>query len=99
MFGMPPADLKPAPPMLMVGPGTGVVPFIGFLEELSIKKDIAPGEQEAHLYFGCHDKDKDFIYRDFMADMSDRKFLTSTNTAFSRAADGSPKVYVQGLLA
>lgn len=94
MFGMPPADLSPAPPMLMVGPGTGIVPFIGFLQELAVSQSKDGKGPETHMYFGCRDKDTDFIYRDFMADMEDKKVLTKLNTAFSRAADGSPKTYV-----
>lgn len=56
-------------PMLMVGPGTGVVPFIGFMQERAKAREnnaeITLGE--AHLYFGCREKDTDFIYRDEMA--------------------------------
>lgn len=42
-------------PMIMVGPGTGVVPFIGFMQErekaLEGDADIKFGQ--ASLYFGC----------------------------------------------
>ena len=85
----------PKVPIVMVGPGTGVVPYIGFLQERE-----ACGQElgDAHLYFGCRDKDTDFIYRDFMADMSDKKVLSNLHLAFSRAEDKTPKTYVQDLL-
>lgn len=81
-------------PMIMVGPGTGVVPFIGFCEERKQLKGDGKTLGEGHLFFGCRDKDTDFIYRDFMADMKDEGILSSLNLAFSRAADKSPKTYV-----
>lgn len=46
-------------PMIMVGPGTGVVPFIGFMQERQTAK-AANGELvlgPAHLYFGCRRHD------------------------------------------
>ena len=51
--------------MIMVGPGTGVVPFIGFMEDRNIsikdhKKQLAP----AYLFFGCRKSDSDYIYKD-----------------------------------
>lgn len=58
-------------PMLMVGPGTGIVPFVAFAEE---REHLKIGK-EAHLFFGCRDKDSDFIYRDFFATMIDKKVL------------------------
>jgi NADPH-ferrihemoprotein reductase len=50
------------------------------------------------LFFGCRDKDTDFIYRDFLANMHDQKVFTSLHLAFSRPTDGSEKAYVQHLL-
>ena len=81
-------------PSLMIGPGTGVVPFIAFAEE----RERLQSTQEAHLFFGCRDKDTDFIYRDFLAKMHDQRVFTSLNLAFSRPKDGSEKAYVQHLL-
>ncbi len=87
----------PKVPIICVGPGTGVVPFIGFMQEREIiAKDKELGA--AHLYFGCRDKDTDYIYREFLEEMQTKKIITNFNTAFSRAADGSPKTYVQNLI-
>ncbi|MFF3401896.1 molybdopterin-dependent oxidoreductase [Streptomyces sp. NPDC002659] len=83
----PPAD--PGTPMVMVGPGTGVAPFIGFLEERRARGHRAP----SWLFFGEQHRATDFYYEDeltaFLADGS----LTRLDTAFSR--DQRAKVYVQ----
>jgi len=53
-------------PIICVGPGTGVVPFIGFLQERKLQdKALGP----CHLYFGCRDRDTDYIYREFLEKM------------------------------
>jgi NADPH-ferrihemoprotein reductase len=81
-------------PLLMVGPGTGVVPFIAFCQEREQLKSQNKAIAEAHLFFGCRDKDSDFIYRDYLANMLDTKVLNSLNLAFSRPKDKSGKMYV-----
>nr|WP_281291115.1 bifunctional nitrate reductase/sulfite reductase flavoprotein subunit alpha [Streptomyces montanus] len=83
----PPAD--PATPMVMVGPGTGVAPFMGFLQERRALGHRAPN----WLFFGEQHRATDFYYEDeltaFLADGT----LTRLDTAFSR--DQRAKVYVQ----
>ncbi|KAB1141661.1 molybdopterin-dependent oxidoreductase [Streptomyces luteolifulvus] len=83
----PPAD--PAVPMVMVGPGTGVAPFVGFLEERRARGHRAPN----WLLFGEQHRATDFYYEDeltaFLADGT----LARLDTAFSR--DQRAKVYVQ----
>jgi NADPH-ferrihemoprotein reductase len=56
-------------PIIMVGPGTGVVPFIAFSEEREYIKSKNPEENfgVAHLYFGCKDRNEDYIYKDEIA--------------------------------
>nr|WP_225891495.1 bifunctional nitrate reductase/sulfite reductase flavoprotein subunit alpha [Streptomyces dioscori] len=86
----PPAD--PATPMVMVGPGTGVAPFVGFLEERRALGHRAPN----WLFFGEQHRATDFYYEEeldgFLADGT----LTRLDTAFSR--DQRAKVYVQDRL-
>ncbi|SCF59465.1 bifunctional nitrate reductase/sulfite reductase flavoprotein subunit alpha [Streptomyces sp. Cmuel-A718b] len=83
----PPAD--PATPMIMVGPGTGVAPFLGFLEERR-----ALGHSGANwLFFGEQHRATDFYYREELDAMSRSGTLTRLDTAFSR--DQRAKVYVQ----
>ncbi|WP_097982597.1 bifunctional nitrate reductase/sulfite reductase flavoprotein subunit alpha [Streptomyces sp. f150] len=83
----PPAD--PATPMIMVGPGTGVAPFLGFLEERR-----ALGHSGANwLFFGEQHRATDFYYREELDRMSRSGTLTRLDTAFSR--DQRAKVYVQ----
>ncbi|MCL7378404.1 bifunctional nitrate reductase/sulfite reductase flavoprotein subunit alpha [Streptomyces sp. 35G-GA-8] len=83
----PPAD--PATPMVMVGPGTGVAPFLGFLEERRARGHRAPN----WLFFGEQRRATDFYYRDELDALRGDGTLTRLDTAFSR--DQRVKVYVQ----
>lgn len=84
-------DMRNDVPLLMVGPGTGIVPFIAFAEEREHLKANGESIAEGHLFFGCRDKDNDFIYRDFFASKVDNKVIESFQLAFSRPIDGSEK--------
>ena len=86
-----------AAPMLMIGPGTGVAPFRGFLQQrqhLAKQEDspVAP----AWLYFGCRQEREDFLYQDDLKAFKAVGTLSKLRVAFSRAQ--SSKVYVQDLL-
>ncbi|MFE2035293.1 molybdopterin-dependent oxidoreductase [Streptomyces scopuliridis] len=83
----PPAD--PATPMVMVGPGTGVAPFLGFLEERRARGHRAPN----WLFFGEQHLATDFYYQDELDELRRDGTLTRLDTAFSR--DQRVKVYVQ----
>ncbi|GAA3768493.1 bifunctional nitrate reductase/sulfite reductase flavoprotein subunit alpha [Streptomyces phyllanthi] len=83
----PPAD--GSTPMIMVGPGTGVAPFIGFLEERRALGHRAP----SWLFFGEQHRATDFYYEDELTGFLDDGALHRLDTAFSR--DQRAKVYVQ----
>ncbi|QMU69707.1 bifunctional nitrate reductase/sulfite reductase flavoprotein subunit alpha [Streptacidiphilus sp. P02-A3a] len=83
----PPAD--PRTPMIMIGPGTGVAPFIGFLEERRARG--ATGRN--WLFFGEQRQATDFYYRDELTGFHRSGHLDRLDLAFSR--DQRAKVYVQ----
>ncbi|GGN36356.1 bifunctional reductase [Streptomyces fuscichromogenes] len=83
----PPAD--PATPMVMVGPGTGVAPFVGFLEERRARGHRAPN----WLFFGEQHRATDFYYERELSALLADSTLSRLDTAFSR--DQRAKVYVQ----
>ncbi|GGQ83810.1 bifunctional nitrate reductase/sulfite reductase flavoprotein subunit alpha [Streptomyces asoensis] len=83
----PPAD--PATPMVMVGPGTGVAPFVGFLQERRARGHRAPN----WLFFGEQHRATDFYYEQELAALQEDGTLARLDTAFSR--DQRAKVYVQ----
>ncbi|EDQ90706.1 uncharacterized protein MONBRDRAFT_16143 [Monosiga brevicollis MX1] len=85
---------KPKVPMIMIGPGTGVAPFRGFIQErLFLMQDSEEQFGETHLFFGCQNESKHFMYRDEFEDAVMKKALSGLHTAFSR--DQATKVYVQ----
>jgi cytochrome P450/NADPH-cytochrome P450 reductase len=85
----------PKRPLIMIGPGTGLAPFRGFLQEraVQIARGAMPGE--AMLFFGCRHPEQDFIYAEELHGWAARG-VAQLHTAFSRA--GERKVYVQDLV-
>lgn len=86
-----PAD--PAASMIMIGPGTGIAPFRGFLHERR-----ALGHKGSNwLFFGERSSATDFLYREELEGMQKDGHLTRLDTAFSR--DQGEKIYVQHRMA
>lgn len=79
-------------PIIMLGPGTGISPFIGFLEHRNLQREICKFG-DWWLFFGCRYSDRDFLYKDNLEHYLRSGNLTKLFTAFSR--ESSEKVYVQ----
>ncbi|MFT4553007.1 MAG: sulfite reductase (NADPH) flavoprotein alpha-component [Chlamydiales bacterium] len=75
-------------PIIMIGAGTGVAPFYGFMQE----RGCLSFSTENWLFFGERSRKKDFFYEDFFQGLVQEKKLRLT-LAFSR--DQEEKVYVQ----
>jgi len=76
-------------PVVMIGPGTGIAPFRGFLHERAESGAKGPN----WLFFGDQHAASDFIYRDELEAMQASGVLTRLDLAFSR--DQAEKIYVQ----
>eukprot|EP00656_Telonema_subtile_P012811 TRINITY_DN16475_c0_g1_i4.p1 TRINITY_DN16475_c0_g1~~TRINITY_DN16475_c0_g1_i4.p1 ORF type:complete len:192 (+),score=22.27 TRINITY_DN16475_c0_g1_i4:35-610(+) len=80
-------------PIIMIGPGTGVAPLIGFMHRRKAWQDKGNDIGDALLFFGCRNKSEDFIYEEFLGGCVSSGVLTTLDIAFSR--DQAEKVYVQ----
>ncbi|KAI1292329.1 NADPH--cytochrome P450 reductase [Halotydeus destructor] len=82
-------------PIVMIGPGTGLAPFRGFIQERHWQKEQGKPVGDTILYFGCRKQAEDYLYKEelerYTADGTLKLY-----TAFSR--DQSEKVYVTHLL-
>jgi sulfite reductase alpha subunit-like flavoprotein len=76
-------------PMIMVGPGTGVAPFVGFLEDRRARGHTGPN----WLFFGEQREATDFYYREELEAFRASGHLDRLDVAFSR--DQRNKIYVQ----
>ena len=85
----------PARPIIMIGPGTGLAPFRGFLAQRARVKASGQPIGPAMLFFGCRHPDQDFIYRDELEAYA-RDGIVDLKVAFSRL-DGN-RTYVQDLV-
>ncbi|EGN98028.1 hypothetical protein SERLA73DRAFT_182869 [Serpula lacrymans var. lacrymans S7.3] len=102
---------NPKSPVIMVGPGTGVAPFRGFVQErvALARRTLDKNGPEAladwgkiSLFYGCRKSTEDFLYKDEWPTYTEElrgKF--TMHCAFSREPpykpDGS-KIYVQDLI-
>ena len=96
-FRLPPIIKNTMAPIIMVGPGTGLAPFRGFLQEISfLRKRDQLETSDVILYYGCRHKDQDYLYSDELEQFVQDGTLTQLRVAFSR--DQPEKVYVTHLL-
>lgn len=82
-----PAD--PDRPVVMIGPGTGVAPFRGFLQE----REAVGAKGRNWLFFGHRNYTHDFLYQLEIQDWLGNGVLNRLDVAFSR--DQPTKRYVQ----
>lgn len=85
----------PRTPIVMIGPGTGLAPFRGFLQEREALRARGGALGRAALFFGCRRPDHDYLYKDEL-ERAAHEGLVDLHVAFSRA--GGERVYVQDLL-
>ncbi|XP_040921488.1 methionine synthase reductase isoform X1 [Toxotes jaculatrix] len=80
----PPCD--PSVPFVMVGPGTGVAPFIGFLQQREKQRQENPEAVfgETWLFFGCRHRDGDYLFREELEGFVSSGVLNHLKVCFSR---------------
>jgi len=86
---------RPQTPVIMIGPGTGLAPFRGFIQERAWLKQQGKPVGPTVLYFGCRNKGLDYIYEDELEAWKEEGVL-DLHVAFSR--DQEEKRYVTHIL-
>lgn len=86
---------KSQTPVIMIGPGTGIAPFRGFIQERNLQKEEGKPVGRTILYFGCRNKAVDYLYEEELNSYKDSGLL-ELHVAFSR--DQPQKVYVTNLM-
>jgi sulfite reductase (NADPH) flavoprotein alpha-component len=79
----------PSTHAIMVGPGTGIAPFMAFLQE----RKVSGATGKNWLFFGDQKASTDFLYREELEAWHGEGVLHKLSTAFSR--DQAEKIYVQ----
>ncbi|NMO91542.1 cytochrome P450 [Actinomycetospora sp. TBRC 11914] len=90
----PPAN--PHVPMIMVGAGTGMAPFRGFLQERESLRAQGVPIARSLMFFGCRDPEDDLLYADELAAF-DKAGVATLYPAYSRVP-GYRYRYVQHAL-
>ncbi|XP_045209128.2 methionine synthase reductase-like [Mercenaria mercenaria] len=73
-------------PVILIGPGTGVAPFIGYLDHRGSQQEAQAETQfgETWLFYGCRHKDRDYIFREKIEHHVSTATLSNLLVSFSR---------------
>ncbi|XP_071055417.1 methionine synthase reductase-like [Onthophagus taurus] len=81
-------------PVIMIGPGTGLAPFLSFLETLNLKNIE---NSDCWLFYGCRYNNRDFLYEAKLKKYLNDGVLKKLSVAFSRESKKG-KIYVTHLI-
>lgn len=87
-------------PLILIGPGTGVAPFVGFLQHREMQKNSAEFADQTFgeilLFFGCRNRSQDFLFKEELMRLQKVDILSKLFVSFSREtiSQADPK-YVQ----
>jgi len=97
-------------PIIMIGPGTGIAPFRGFIQERMWQAKQGKNVGKTILFYGCRNRNQDYLYHqeleDIYKELEERKVQNNDKVksfdleiinAFSR--ETNKKIYVQHRLA
>ena len=84
---------NPHVPMIMIGCGTGLAPFRGFIAERADLKTSGVPVGEALLFFGFRHPDHDYLYHEELQEFE--KMGVVRVVAVASRVPGQPKTYVQ----
>lgn len=91
----PPGD--PATPLILIGPGTGIAPLRGFLEERAWQQANGTQVGLSQVFVGCRHPQHDYFYRQEMQHW-EQAGIAQVHTAYS-AVTGHPARFVQDAIA
>jgi NADPH-ferrihemoprotein reductase len=75
---------KPSTPIIMIGPGTGLAPFRGFIQERALQRKNGAPVGETVLFFGCQKAKEHFMYERELKDYAANGDISHLHVAFSR---------------
>ncbi|GBF07341.1 putative bifunctional P-450/NADPH-P450 reductase1, cypD [Deinococcus aerius] len=91
----PPVD--PRTPMILVGPGTGIAPLRGFVEERAAQRAAGQTVGLSKVFYGCRHPEHDFFYKGDFGRWQ-REGVAEIHAAYS-AVTGHPYRFVQDAIA
>lgn len=83
---------------ICISTGAGFAPFKAFIDEkrFEIKNSNISKFGKMFIFFGCRNRDEDYIYKEEMMDANSDSTITALHEAFSREEE--KKYYVQDIL-